>query len=289
MEYITLNNGIKMPAIGFGVFRMTNQDECEEMVYNAIESGYRLIDTASAYENEEAVGRAIKKAIKNNIVRRTDLFITTKLWITDTNYEMAKIGFEKSLKRLDLEYIDLYLIHQPYNDYYGAWRALEELYEEGKVRAIGVDNFSLDRLADFISFNKILPAVNLIEINPYYQRNIDLEYMKKKNIQACAWSPFAAGKGNIFNEPILKEIAEKYHKSIAQIVLRWLYQRGIISNSKGSNIEQIKENLQIFDFEINNDDIQLISKLNNGHSFFGSRDTAEKVEMFIESAKTYNV
>lgn len=285
MEYITLNNGIKMPAVGFGVYRITNQEECEELVYQAIKSGYRLIDTASAYENEEAVGRAIKRSG----IRREELFITTKLWITDTNYDKAKKAFERSLNRLGLDYIDLYLIHQPYNDYYGAWRALEELYQEGKVKAIGIDNFRQERLADFISFNKIKPAVNLIEANVFYQREEDLIYMKSKGIQMEAWSPFAAGRAKVFENELLIELGQKYNKSIAQIILRWLYQRKIVSLSKTSNPKRMRENLDIFDFKISEEDMQLITKLDTKRSCFPRRDKAGDVEEFLEIAQNYNV
>lgn len=285
MEYITLNNGIKMPAVGFGVYRITNQEECEELVYQAIKSGYRLIDTASAYENEEAVGRAIKRSG----IRREELFITTKLWITDTNYDKAKKAFERSLNRLGLDYIDLYLIHQPYNDYYGAWRALKELYQEGKVKAIGIDNFRQERLADFISFNKIKPAVNLIEANVFYQREEDLIYMKSKGIQMEAWSPFAAGRVNVFENELLIELGQKYNKSIAQIILRWLYQRKIVSLSKTSNPKRMRENLDIFDFKISEEDMQLITKLDTKRSCFPTRDKAGDVEQFLEIAQNYNV
>lgn len=285
MEYITLNNGIKMPAVGFGVYRITNQEECEELVYQAIKSGYRLIDTASAYENEEAVGRAIKRSG----IRREELFITTKLWITDTNYDKAKKAFERSLNRLGLDYIDLYLIHQPYNDYYGAWRALEELYQEGKVKAIGIDNFRQERLADFISFNKIKPAVNLIEANVFYQREEDLIYMKSKGIQMEAWSPFAAGRAKVFENELLIELGQKYNKSIAQIILRWLYQRKIVSLSKTSNPKRMRENLDIFDFKISEEDMQLITKLDTKRSCFPRRDKAGDVEQFLEIAQNYNV
>lgn len=285
MKYVTLNNGVKMPVVGFGVFRITNQDECEEVVYKAIKAGYRLIDTASAYENEEAVGRAIKRSG----IPREELFITTKLWITDTNYEGAKRAFQRSLERLDLDYIDLYLIHQPYNDYYGAWRAMEELYGEGKIRAIGVDNFQQDRLADFIKFNKVKPAVNLIETNVFYQREEELAYMRAQDIQHEAWSPFAAGKNELFNNELLKELSYKYKKSVAQIVLRWLFQRGIVSISKSSNIERMIENINIFDFEITKADMSIIAKLDTNRSCFPIRNKANEVEEFLENAKKYNV
>lgn len=281
MEYITLNNGIIMPAVGFGVFRITDMKECEELVLNAIEAGYRHIDTASAYGNEEAVGRAIKRSG----IPRKEFFITTKLWIADTNYERAKIGFQNSLNRLGLDYIDLYLIHQPYNDYYGAWRALEELYADGKVRAIGVDNFTQERLADFIMFNKIKPAINLIEVNPFHQRHEDLTYMQDKEIQMEAWSPLAAGKENLFDNETLIKLSQKYTKSIAQIVLRWLFQRKIISITKTSNFGRMKENIDIFDFVISNEDMELISKLDTKQSCFPPRIKGKDVEAFLKEAK----
>lgn len=285
MEYITLNNGVKMPATGFGVFRITDQYECEDLVYQAINSGYRLIDTASAYENEEAVGRAIKRSG----IPREELFITTKLWITDTSYDKAKAAFQRSLDRLGLDYIDLYLIHQPYNDYYGAWRAMEELYLNGKIRAIGVDNFKQDRLADFITFNKVKPAVNLIEANVFYQRKEDLIYMNSKEIQMEAWSPFAAGKESIFKNELLMELGKKYEKSVAQIILRWLFQRKIVSISKSSNPNRMKENINIFDFEISSEDMQLISKLDTNKSCFPDRSKGSDVDTFLEQSKNYNI
>ncbi|UPO90148.1 aldo/keto reductase [Niallia sp. Man26] len=285
MDYVTLNNGIKMPMVGLGVFRVKDQKECEEMVYQAIKLGYRLIDTAAAYENEEAVGRAIKRSS----VPREDLFITTKLWVTDTNYERAKKGFQRSLDRLGLDYIDLYLIHQPYNDYYGAWRALEELYREGKVQAIGVDNFQQDRLIDFISFIDIKPAVNLIEANVFFQREEELLVMKNKNIQMEAWSPFAAGENKLFTNELLQKLSIKYQKSVAQIVLRWLYQRGIVSIPKSSNPERMKENIDIFGFEITREDMNAIAHLDTSQSCFPTRTKANEVEEFLENAKKFQV
>ena len=218
---IRLNNGVEIPPIGFGVFRMENLEECEKATIEAIKAGYMLIDTAAAYKNEEAVGRAIK----NCGIPRDELFITTKLWITDTSYEGAKRGFKKSLSKLGLDYLDLYLIHQPYNDYYGAWRALEELYEEGKVRAIGIDNFTQDRTADFIFFNKIKPMVNLVECNAFFQREDEKKYLDSENILMQAWSPLAAGQSRLFENETLLQIAHNHNKTVAQIVLRWLVQR----------------------------------------------------------------
>ena len=282
---IILNNGISMPNIGFGVFRMTDQAECEEAVVQAIQAGYRLIDTAAAYENEEAVGRAIKRCG----ISREDLFITTKLWITDTSYEKSKEGFYRSLKRLGLDYIDLYLIHQPYNDYYGAWRALEELYEEGKIRAIGVDNFTQDRLADFIFFNKIKPAINMIECNVFFQREDERQYLNQQNIVMQAWSPLAAGQGKLFTNPLLCEIAEAHNKSAAQIILRWIVQRGIVPVVKSSNPTRMKENLDIFDFTLTENEMKKITTLDTGHSYAISRDTGDAVTDFLEKSSLYRV
>lgn len=282
---ITLNNGLSMPAIGYGVFRMTNPAECEEAVLQAIKTGYRLIDTAAAYENEEAVGRAIRRCG----IPREELFITTKLWITDTNYEKAKDGFSRSLQRLGLDYIDLYLIHQPYNDYYGAWRALEELYDEGKVKAIGVDNFTQDRLADFLFFNRIKPAVNMIECNTYFQRENERQYLKEQNIVMQAWSPLAAGQTSLFTNPLLCEIAKSHQKSVAQIVLRWLIQRDIVPVVKSANHMRMKENLDIFDFKLTEDEMIKIASLDTGHTYAMPRNTGNAVTHFLEQAKTYNV
>ena len=282
---IILNNGIEMPRIGYGVFRMKDPEECEEAVVQAIQSGYRLIDTAAAYENEEAVGRAIRRCG----IPRKELFITTKLWVTDTNYEGAKRGFARSMKRLGLDYIDLYLIHQPYNDYYGAWRALEELYAEGKIRAIGVDNFTQDKLADFLFWNKVKPAVNLVECNAFFQREDDRLYMESKNIQMQAWSPLAAGQGRLFENETLCAIANTHHKSVAQVVLRWLVQRNIVPLVKSANPQRMKENLDIFDFALTDAEMQQIAALDTGHSCFGNRDTAEKVHAFLNAACAYQV
>lgn len=213
---VMLNNGVQMPKIGFGVFRINDMEECEEAVLQAIQSGYRLIDTASAYENEEAVGRAIRCSG----VPREELFVTTKLWITDTSYEGAKRGFQHSMERLGLDYIDLYLIHQPFHDYYGAWRAMEEFLKEGRVRAIGVSNFDMGRIADLVAFNEVKPAVDQIECNIFNQRHSDEEYLNSKGIAMESWAPFAEGKNDLFHNPVLLKIGEKYGKSIAQVVLR---------------------------------------------------------------------
>lgn len=286
---IVLNNGVTMPIIGYGVFRITNLEECENAVVQAVKTGYRLIDTAAAYENETAVGKAIKRVIEERIVSREDLFVTTKLWITDTTYEKAKEGFKRSIDRLGLDYVDLYLIHQPYNDYYGAWRALEELYEEGKVKSIGVDNFTQDRMADFLFFNKIKPAVNMIECNAYFQREDESEYLKAQNILMQAWSPLAAGKENLFTNKILCSIAQKHGKSVAQIVLRWLVQRGIVPVVKSVNPVRMKENLDIFDFVLSEEEMKQIATLDTGHSYAASRNTGKAVAEFLEKANTYYV
>ena len=282
---ITLNNGVKMPAIGYGVFRMKDPAECEEAVVQAIQSGYRLIDTAAAYENEEAVGRAIRRCG----VPREELFITTKLWITDTSYEGAKRGFARSMERLGLGYVDLYLIHQPYNDYYGAWRALEELYAAGKARVIGVDNFTPDKLADFVFWNKVKPAVNLVECNAFFQREEDRRYMESQNIQMQAWSPLAAGQGRLFENETLCAIANTHNKSVAQVVLRWLVQRNIVPLVKSANPERMRENLEIFDFALTDAEMQQIAALDTGRTAFTPRTTGAAVDAFLKAALEYKV
>ena len=282
---VTLNNGMEMPRIGYGVFRMKDPEECEEAVVQAIQSGYRLIDTAAAYENEEAVGRAIRRCG----VPREELFITTKLWITDTSYEGAKRGFARSMERLGLDYVDLYLIHQPYNDYYGAWRALEELCAEGKVRSIGVDNFTQDKLADFLFWNKVKPAVNLVECNAFFQREDDRLYMESKNIQMQAWSPLAAGQGRLFENETLRTIATTHNKSVAQVVLRWLVQRNIVSLVKSANPQRMKENLDIFDFALTDAEMQQIAALDTGHTAFSPRTTGPAVDAFLKASLDYKV
>lgn len=286
---IILNNGIKMPPIGYGVFRMTDLEICENAVVQAVKTGYRLIDTAAAYENETAVGKAIKRVFEEGIVKREDLFVTTKLWITDTSYEKAKEGFQRSLDRLGLDYVDLYLIHQPYHDYYGAWRALEELYEDGKVRSIGVDNFTQDRMADFLFFNKVKPAVNMIECNVYFQREDERRYLDEQNILLQAWSPLAAGKKDLFANETLCSIAKKHQKSVAQIVLRWLVQRGIVPVVKSANPVRMKENLDIFDFTLSEDEMRQIASLDTGHTYATARNTGKAVTEFLEKADQYQV
>ena len=280
MKNIILNNGVSMPPIGYGVFRMTDPSACEEAVVQAIQAGYRLIDTAAAYGNEEAVGRAIRRAG----VPREELFITTKLWIPDISYEGAKRGFAASLERLGLEYLDLYVIHQPYHDYFGAWRALEELYREGKVCAIGVDNFTQDRLADFLFWNEVTPAVNLLECNPFFQREEERRYLAEKKITMQAWSPLSAGQNDLFHHETLCRIGAARGKSAAQVVLRWLTQRGIVPLVKSSHAERMRENLDIFDFTLTEAEMQEIAALDTGHTCFLPRDTGASVEGFLRQA-----
>ncbi len=259
---ITLNNGVKMPPIGYGVFRMTDPDECEQAVVNAIQSGYRLIDTAAAYGNEEAVGRAIRRCG----VKREDLFVTTKLWITDTSYEGAKRGFERSMKKLGLDYLDLYLIHKPYGDYYGAWRAMEKLYKEGRIRAIGVTSFWNERLADLANMNEVKPAVNQIETNVWNQKWSEEAFMKEIGIQHQAWAPFAEGNNDIFRTPLIQKIAETYGKTVGQVMLRWLLQRDIVAIPKSVRKERMQENFDIFDFELTSKDMEALRTLDTGKS-----------------------
>jgi 2,5-diketo-D-gluconate reductase A len=269
MKNITLNNGIEMPTLGFGVFQVKDLAECERSVVDAIESGYRLIDTAQSYENETAVG----KAIKNSSVPREDLFITTKLWIQSDGYKGAKLAFEASLKKLQLDYLDLYLIHQPFGDVYGEWRAMEELYQEGKIKAIGVSNFQPDRLMDLIVHNEIVPAVNQIETHPFHQQFQAQQFLLENNVQIESWGPFAEGKNDLFSNHLLMSIGEKYNKSIAQVVLRWLSQRGVVAIPKSVRKERMEENINIFDFELNDEDMEAIKTLDtSGSSFFDHRD-----------------
>lgn len=271
MEYVTLNNGVKMPILGFGVYQITDPVQCEQAVADAVDLGYRLIDTAASYGNEEAVGRAVKRCG----VPREELFITTKLWISDTSYEGAKRAFQKSMDKLGLDYLDLYLIHQPMNDYYGAWRAMTELYKAGKIRAIGVCSFYPDRLADLIAFNEVAPAVNQVETNIFFQQIAAQEVMREKGVQMESWAPFAEGRGNLFENPVLKCIGKKYGKSVAQVVLRWQVQRGIVCIPKSVKKDRMEQNIRIFDFALSKDDMELIAALDTGSSaFFDHRDPA---------------
>jgi 2,5-diketo-D-gluconate reductase A len=271
MKKIVLNNGIEMPLIGFGVFQIPDPTECEKCVIDAINTGYRLIDTAVSYMNEQAVGNAIK----NCGIDRKELFITTKLWVQDHGYENTKKSFQESLDRLQLDYLDLYLIHQPYGDIHGSWRAMEELYETGKIRAIGVANFQIDRLMDLIAFNKIPPAVNQIETHPFNQQIEAQTFLTENNVQIESWGPFAEGKNNIFQNEILLSIASKYNKSVAQIILSWLIQRGIVVIPKSVRKERMAENFNIFDFELSVDDTEKIKNLDTKKSlFFDHRNPA---------------
>lgn len=262
MEYITLNNGIKMPLEGFGVFQVPDAKQCEQAVLDAIQSGYRLLDTAAAYMNEEAVGDAIQKSG----IKRSDLFITTKLWVQDASYEGAKKAFEVSMKKLGLEYLDLYLIHQPMGDYIGAWRAMEELYKEGVIRAIGVCNCYPHVLADICETVEVVPAVNQIELHPFFQQADALKLMKEYEIVPEAWGPFAEGNHGIFTHPVLTAIGEKYGKTAAQVALRWNVQRGVVVIPKSVHKNRMEQNMDIWDFALRDADMAEIAKLDIGHS-----------------------
>lgn len=271
MKTVKLNNGVEMPVLGFGVFQVTDLAECERSVIDAIQTGYRLIDTAQSYGNEEAVGKAIKKSG----IAREELFITTKLWIQSNGYEGTKKAFENSLKKLQLDYLDLYLIHQPFGDIYGEWRAMEALYKEGKIKAIGVSNFHPDRLIDLIIHNEIVPAVNQVETHPFHQQHDGQQFMKDHNVQIESWGPFAEGKNDIFKNELLKSIGEKYNKSIAQVILRWLTQRDVVAIPKSVRKERMAENLNSLDFELSAEEMEQIKTLDtNASSFFDHRDPA---------------
>ncbi|SEJ75730.1 Aldo/keto reductase [Sphingomonas sp. OV641] len=270
---VTLNNGVAMPSLGFGVFQVPDPAECERSVRDAIDVGYRLLDTAASYGNEEAVGTAIR----NHGIDRGELFVTTKLWIEDASYEGAKAAFERSMNKLGLDYLDLWLIHQPYGDVYGAWRAMEELHKAGRIRAIGVSNFYPDRLVDFVLHNEVTPAVNQIETHPFHQQHEAEAILAEYKVQQEAWGPFAEGKNGLFSNDVLQSIANKHGKSIAQVVLRWLNQRGIVAIPKSVRKERMAENFAIFDFELDGDDIAKIATLDQKtSSFFDHRDP-EKV------------
>ena len=275
MKYVTLNNGIKMPSVGFGVFQITDKEECIRVFLDAIDAGYSLIDTAQSYGNEEAVGEAIAKSS----VTREELFITTKVWISNSGYEKAKVSIESSLKKMRLDYLDLVLIHQPLNDYYGTYRAMEELYKEGKIKSIGVSNFYPDRLVDLALFNEVTPVVNQVEVNPYHQQIIAQDINRKYGVQLQAWAPFAEGRNEMFNNPDLRAIGDKYRKSVAQVILRWLLQRGIVPLSKTVKKERMLENIDIFNFELNEDDMNKISCLDKKESSFFNHQESASVEM----------
>jgi len=271
MNSVTLNNGIDMPLLGFGVFQMTDTAECERAVLDALDSGYRLIDTAASYQNETQVGNALRQSG----IARDELFITTKLWLQDTSYSGAKAQFERSLNRLQLDYVDLYLIHQPYGDVHGAWRAMEELHQAGKIRAIGVSNFHPDRLADLIAFNSIVPAVNQVEVNPFHQQLQTVPWMLSRGIQPEAWAPFAEGRNDLFNHPQLAAIGAGYGKSVGQVILRWLLQRNIVSLAKTVRKSRMAENLDVLDFALTAEEMLRITAIDTATSaFFSHRDPA---------------
>ena len=262
METVKLNNGVEMPILGFGVFQVSDAAQCEQAVTDALQAGYRLIDTASAYMNEEAVGEAIRKSG----IPREELFVTSKLWIQDYGYENAKKAFEVSLKKLQLDYLDLYLLHQPMSDYYGAWRALEELHKAGKIRAIGVCNFYPERLTDLYVNASVKPAVDQVEMHPFFQQKPALANMKELGVQPEAWGPLAEGQKDIFQNKLLANIGAKYHKSVAQVILRWHIQRGVVVIPKSVHKERIAENIQVFDFQLSREDMDAISVMDIGHS-----------------------
>ena len=271
MQDVTLNNGMKMPILGYGVFQIADEAECERCVVDAVQAGYRLIDTAASYKNEEAVGRGLKRCG----IPRDQLFITSKLWVEDAGYERAKVAIDKSLKRLGLDYLDLYLIHQPFSDVHGAWRAMEEAHRAGKLRAIGVSNFQPDRLMDITAFNEITPAVNQIEVNPFHQQAESVEFMRGLGVQPEAWAPFAEGRNNLFQNERLVAIAERYGKTVGRVVLRWLVQRSIVALAKSVRKERMLENLAVFEFELSDDDMKAVATLETGaSSFFSHRDPA---------------
>lgn len=278
---VKLNNDVEMPILGFGVFQMTDLEECERSVRDAIQAGYGLIDTAASYENEGAVGNGIRQSG----VGRGELFITTKLWLADAGYDKTKRAFDRSLKRLGLEYLDLYLIHQPYGDIYGSWRAMEELYREGRVKAIGVSNFHPDRLIDLMLQNEVKPAVNQIETHPFHQQVETQKFLQGNNVQIESWGPFAEGKNDIFQNQVLRSISEKHGKSIAQVILRWLTQRGIVAIPKSVRKERIAENFNIFDFELRSEDMAAIATLETGQSAFFDHRDPEVVKRLVSAKR----
>lgn len=278
MKYVKLNNGVKMPMLGFGVCRIDDLKECEEVVLNAIQEGYRLIDTAAIYGNEIAVGNAIMRSHIN----REEFFITSKLWIDDNSYEGAKKAFQDSLKKLQLDYIDLYLIHRPIGDYYGAYKALSELYKEGKIKAIGVSNFYIDQLMDLILFQEVKPVVNQIQCHPFQQRKEELHFLKENDIQLEAWSPFAVGQNHIFQNEILTMIAKKYDKSVAQVILRWHIQRGIVVIPKSVQRDRMKENMDIWNFQLSKEDMKLINQLDLSQN---STDDRKRLESLLRAVQ----
>ena len=271
MQHVTLNNGLQMPIVGYGVFQIADAAECQRSVIDAIEAGYRLIDTAASYMNEEAVG----KGLRSSGIPRDQLFVTSKLWVQETGYERAQQAIEKSLRRLQLDYLDLYLIHQPFGDVHGSWRAMEDAYRAGKLRAIGVSNFHPDRLMDIKAFNEIAPAVNQVEVNPFQQQLESAPFMKEIGVQAEAWAPFAEGRNGLFQNEVLLAIAARHEKSVGQVVLRWLVQRGIVALAKSVRKERMAENIAVFDFELDDAAMASIATLDsNTSSFFSHRDPA---------------
>lgn len=277
MNYITLSNGVKMPQLGYGVYQVT-KDECERCVSDALKVGYRLIDTAQSYFNEEQVGNAIAKSG----IPREEIFLTTKVWIEHYGVEKTRESVLESMRKLQVDYLDLCLLHQPFGDAYGAYRALEELYDEGKIRAIGISNFYVDRMVDFASFNRIRPMVNQIEIHPHNQQSEAVRWHEKYGVQMEAWVPFGEGRGDMFELPELKAIAEKYKKTVAQVILRWHLQRGTVVIPKSTHIERMKENFDVFDFALNEEDMALVSSLDKKQSSFFSHTDPNMVEWFVD-------
>lgn len=277
MEYIALSNGVEMPILGYGVYQVT-KEECERCVLDALKAGYRSIDTAQSYFNEEEVGSAIQKSG----IAREDIFLTSKVWIENYGYEACWKSVEESMKKLQTDYLDLMLLHQPFSDYYGAWRALEELYEEGKLRAIGVSNFYPDRMVDIASFARIRPMVNQVETHPYNQQMIAKEYMDKYDVQIEAWAPFGEGRGGLFEDAMLKEIGAKYGKTTAQVMLRWHIQRGVVVIPKSTHYERMVENFDVFDFELTTEDMAQIAVLDKKESSFFSHYDPAMVEWFVK-------
>lgn len=269
MKTVTLNNGIAIPIVGYGVYQIADAQECSRCVIDAIQTGYRLIDTAASYMNEAAVGQGIK----HSGIAREQLFVTSKLWVQDAGYERTQKAIDDSLRRLQLDYLDLYLIHQPYGDVHGSWRAMQNAYRDGKLRAIGVSNFQPDRLMDIAAFNEVKPAVNQIEVNPFQQQVESLAFMREFGVQAEAWAPFAEGRNNLFQNELLQSIANKHRKTIGQVVLRWVVQLGVVALAKSVRKERMVENFAIFDFELDTDDMAKITTLDTGtSSFFSHRD-----------------
>ncbi len=277
MEYITLSNGVKMPILGYGVYQVT-KDECERCVLDALKVGYRSIDTAQSYFNEEEVGSAIKKSG----VPREEIFLTTKVWIEHYGYEQTKASVLESMRKLQTDYLDLVLLHQPFSDAYGAWRALEELYEDGKLRAIGISNYYPDRMVEFANFNRIKPMINQVETNIFNQQKILKEWANKYNIALEAWAPFGEGRSDTFDNPVVAEIAKKYGKTTAQTMLRWLIQRGIVVIPKSTHIERMEENFNVFDFELTVEDMAAIAELDKAESLFFSHQDPKIIEWFAQ-------